>query len=98
MEVTVIRAFLTQQGIAREGDRIDLPEARVRDLEKNGLVTRDVVGQTVLRERPKSAEPDPTMPRPTGGQTGAASAASSLPEDQPPAKRRWPRRKAGPAS
>lgn len=95
MEVTVIRAFLTQGGVAREGDRIDLPEARVRDLEQNGLVTRDVIGQTVL---PKSAEPDPTMPRPTGGQTGAASAASSLPEDPPPAKRRWPRRKAAPAS
>jgi hypothetical protein len=98
MFVTVIRPFLIKGGVAQEGDRVDLPEQRVRDLEVNGLVTRDVVGQTVSREKPTGTEPDPMTPRPTGGQTGAASPVSSSLADPLPAKRRWPRRKAVAAS
>lgn len=102
MKVTVIRTFLGNEGIKQEGDVIEVSEQRAAELEANGLVIGVVGGKMSPRVRTVPAGDkgaavetvvDPTMPRPTGGQTGAVEPVSSSEVDPQPKKRTYRRRK-----
>lgn len=91
MKVTVKRPFLHDGKVVREDDVIEVSENRARELEQNNLI---VSSTSASRSKPVSGQPDPTMPRPTGGRTGAAIPVSSSPPDRPRKTRTYRRRKA----
>lgn len=98
MKVTVIRPFLTREGITQEGQIIDVSEIRARELEDNGLIISAIDKSRLPREAVPANETRPIVTRPTGSQTGAEKAASLSPPDPQPAKRTYRRRKAARAA
>ena len=101
MKIRVIRAFLGDRGIVQPGAVLEVSEIRARELEQKKLAVPLIPAKIAERlggSKGVASEgaPRPTQTPQTGGQTGEATLASSLPPDQAPQKRRSKRRRAKP--
>ena len=56
VKVTTVKGFINQGQYVRRGQEISVPESRARDLERNGLITREAKAAPEPKNK-KAAEP-----------------------------------------